>query len=220
MRRGGTAGPRGICFVTDRGATGGRPLIEVARAAVAGGVEMVQLREKDLAGRPLLALARELVEAVRSAGPRRRVIVNDRLDVALAAKAAGVHLPSDGLPIEGARRCSGGRFLIGRSVHSLAEARQAAKEGADYLFFGPVFATPSKTAYGPPQGTDALRKVVGTVEIPVWAIGGINPGTAGELRGIGIAGVAVISAIAAAPDPAEAARVLSAALGGEAGERV
>jgi thiamine-phosphate pyrophosphorylase len=219
MRRDGHPGPPGLCFVTDRGVTGGRPLMDVARAAVAGGVDMVQLREKDLAGRALLALARELVDTVRAAGPRRRVIVNDRLDVALAAKAAGVHLPSDGLPIEGARRCSGGRFLIGRSVHSLAEARQAAGEGADYLFFGPVFATPSKSAYGPPQGTDALRKIVAAVEPPVWAIGGINVATAGELRGIGIAGVAVISAIAAAPDPAAAARALRAALGGEGSAR-
>ncbi|MBI4169237.1 MAG: thiamine phosphate synthase [Acidobacteria bacterium] len=212
MRRSASPGTPGICFVTDRGATEGRPLIDVARAAIAGGADVVQLREKDLEGGALLALARELVEAARTAGGRCRVIVNDRLDVALAAKAAGVHLPSDGLPIEGARRCSGKRFLIGRSVHSLAEARQAAREGAHYLFFGPIFATPSKTPYGPPQGTDALRRVVDAVEVPVWAIGGISPGTAGDLRGIRIAGVAVISAIAAAPDPAEGVRALRSAL--------
>ena len=204
----------GVCFVTSRTATGDRPLLEVVKGAIAGGCDLIQVREKDLAGGPLLALAREIVEVAKSTAGRCPVVVNDRLDVALAAKAAGVHLPADGLPIDLVRRGTGKRFVIGRSVHSLAEARQAQKEGADYLFFGPVFETPGKTVFGPPQGPDALRKIVEAVRIPVWAIGGINPESAARLRGIPIAGVAAISFIAAAADPAEAVRVLRASLPG------
>jgi thiamine-phosphate diphosphorylase len=202
----------GICFVSDRYATAGRPLVEVVKAAIDGGTVVVQIREKDLAGGPLLRLAKEIVETARVGGGRCRVVVNDRLDVALAARAAGAHLPADGLQIEAARRHVSKRFLIGRSVHSLAEARQAEKAGADYLFFGPIFETPSKARFGPPQGTAALRRLVASVRIPVWAIGGINHATVADLRGIPIAGVAVVSAIAAAPEPAEAVRALKAAL--------
>jgi thiamine-phosphate diphosphorylase len=205
--------PPGIAFVTGREATGGRGLLEVVRQAIAGGADLVQLREKDLGGRELLTLARDSVEAARGSG-RCRVIVNDRLDVALAARAAGVHLPAEGLPIGAVRRLAPKRFLVGRSVHSLAEAQRARKEGADYVIFGPVFATPSKLAYGPPQGPDALRKLAAAVKLPVWAIGGITPTTAAELRGLPIAGVAAISAIAAAEDPAQAVRDLRAALAG------
>ncbi|HYS05190.1 MAG TPA: thiamine phosphate synthase [Candidatus Dormibacteraeota bacterium] len=204
----------GVCFVTSRTATGERPLLEVVKGAIAGGCDLIQVREKDLAGGPLLALAREIVEVAKSTARRCPVVVNDRLDVALAAKAAGVHLPADGLPIEKVRRAAGKRWVIGRSVHSLAEARQAQKEGADYLIFGPVFETPGKAAFGPPQGPDLLRKVVEGVRVPVWAIGGITPGRAAELRGLAIAGVAAISCIAGAPDPAAAVGLLRAALVG------
>ena len=202
----------GVCFVTDRRATGDRPLLEVARSAMAGGAGMVQLREKDLDGKELLHLARDLVEAARQAGGRCRVLVNDRLDVALAAKAAGVHLPAEGLPIGDVRRHAPKKFLVGRSVHTAAEAQKARKEGADYLILGPIFATPSKAAYGPPLGPAVLRKVAEAVDIPVWAIGGITPDTAAELRGMPIAGVAAITAIAGAADPALAVAALRAAL--------
>ena len=204
----------GVCFVTSRTATGERPLLEVVKGAIAGGCDLIQVREKDLAGGPLLALAREIVEAAKSTARRCPVVINDRLDVALAAKAAGVHLPADGLAIDQVRRAAGKRWAIGRSVHSLPEARQAQKEGADYLFFGPVFETPGKAAFGPPQGPDALRKVLEGVRVPVWAIGGITPERAAELRGLAIAGVAAISCIAAAPDPAAAVGDLRAALVG------
>jgi len=202
----------GVCFVTSRAATGERPLLEVAQAAIAGGCDLLQVREKDLPGGPLLELCRSIVEAAKAAGPRCAVAVNDRLDVALAARAAAVHLPATGLPIAPVRRVAGRRCVVGRSVHSLAEARQAQKEGADYVIFGPVFETPGKAAFGPPQGLEALRKVLEAVRLPVWAIGGITPARAAELRGLRIAGVASISAIAAAPDPAEAVRALRAAL--------
>ncbi|OLC53264.1 MAG: thiamine-phosphate diphosphorylase [Acidobacteria bacterium 13_1_40CM_4_69_4] len=198
----------GVCFVTGRASGLGRPLIEVARSAIEGGCDLVQVREKELTGGPLLQMAREVVELAKPRSPRCAVLVNDRLDVALAARAAGVHLPADGLPIEQVRRHAGRRFLIGRSVHSLAEARRAQKEGADYIFFGPVFATPSKASFGRPQGPEALKKVVESVRIPVWAIGGVDPATAAELRGIRIAGVAVISFILSAADPSEAVRAL------------
>jgi thiamine-phosphate pyrophosphorylase len=202
----------GVCFVTDRRAAGSRALLDLARAAMAGGADLVQLRDKDLGGKELLHLARELVEAARSAGGRCRVLINDRLDVALAAKAAGVHLPAEGLPIGSVRAHAPKRFLVGRSVHSLGEAQKARKEGADYLFLGPIFATPSKAAYGPPLGPAVLRKAAESVDLPVWAIGGITPATAAELRGIPIAGVAAISAIAGAPDAGAAVAALRAAL--------
>ena len=192
----------GVCFVTARAATAGRPIEDVARGAIEGGCELLQVREKDLMGDALLTLARGIVDAAKPRGARCTVVVNDRLDVALAAKAAGVHLPA------------GKKFVIGRSVHSLAEARQAQKDGADYLFFGPLFETQGKTDDRPPQGPDALRAILGAVRIPVWAIGGVKPETAVLLRGLPIAGVAAISFIAAAPDPAEAVRALRAALQG------
>jgi thiamine-phosphate diphosphorylase len=204
--------PPGVCFVTSREAAGERPLLEVVAQAIAGGCDLVQVREKDLLGGPMLQLVRSIVEAAKPRGARCPVVVNDRLDVALAAKAAGIHLPADGLPIAPVRRHAPKKFLVGRSVHSLAEAKQARNDGADYLFFGPVFATPSKSAFGPPQGPEMLRKVAEAVKIPVWAIGGINAGTAAELRGLPIAGVAAISFIATAADPAAAIGALRAAL--------
>ncbi len=216
MSRGAPSPGPGVCFVTDRNATAGRPLLDVVRAALAGGVDVLQVREKDLPGGSLLALAKEMVEAARAAGGRCRVVVNDRLDVALAAKAAGVHLPAEGLPVDLVRKRAGARFLVGRSAHSLSEAQRAQKEGADYVVLGPVFPTPSKAALGPPLGPAALRKAAESLRIPVWAIGGINPATAAELSGIPIAGVAAISAIAAAPEPGEAVRALRAALAGRA----
>lgn len=215
--RGGGRGPIGLCLVTDRTATGGRPPGAIALAAVSGGVDLIQVREKDLPGGELLLLVREIVDGLRAARERARVVVNDRLDVALAGKAGGVHLPSEGLPTRGVRERSSRNLLIGRSVHSLAEARQAEKEGADYVFFGPVFDTPSKAAFGPPQGVAALRKVVSSVKLAVWAIGGINSSTVGELAGIPIAGIAAISAFATAEDPAASARSLREALGAPGG---
>ena len=205
----------GVICVTDRRAAGGRPIADLVRAAVAAGADMVQIREKDLGGGPLLLLVKEAVAIAREAGARCRIIVNDRLDVALAAKASGAHLPAEGLPVGEARRKVGARFLLGRSVHSLAEARQAEKEKADYLIFGPIFATPSKAGLGAPHGPEGLRKLLGTVRIPIYAIGGINVTTIEALRGIPIAGIAAIGAIASAEDPGRAIRELRAALAGE-----
>jgi thiamine-phosphate pyrophosphorylase len=214
MTAGFDGGLPGVCFVTDRHAAGDRPILEVATAAIQGGASLLQVREKDLSAKDLLRLVLDLRAAAHAIGSERvRIVVNDRLDVAVAAKAAGVHLPSTGLPVAAVRQKVGRKFLIGRSVHGLAEAREAEKAGADYLVFGPVFATPSKIGLGEPQGAATLAKLVQAVRVPVWAIGGIQPENAALLRGTGIAGVAAITAIAAAPDPAAAVRALRAALG-------
>jgi thiamine-phosphate pyrophosphorylase len=134
--------------------------------------------------------------------------------VALAARAEGVHLPAAGLDVAAVRRHAGRNFLIGRSVHSIPEARAAERDGADFLLFGPVFETASKKPYGPPQGVDTLLRVARDVRLPVWAIGGITTDTGRLLRGAPIAGVGCIGAIAAAPDPAAAVRALLEAIGG------
>ena len=175
------------------------------------GVRAVQLREKDLGAAELLALAQPLRELTRRV--RARLFVNDRVDVALAVEADGVQRGHTSLPVRLMKTVAGARLLIGASVHSLEEARVAELEGADFLVFGPVYDTPSKRPYGPPQGVEALRRVVGSVSIPVFAIGGITPERVGEVRKRGAHGVAVISAILAAERPAEAAKAFVDALG-------
>jgi thiamine-phosphate pyrophosphorylase len=210
----GAAGAR-LMLVTDTRRLAGRTPGDLVAAAIAGGVTRIQVRERTLPGGALLRLVEEILATAKGRAPAKVAVhVNDRLDVALAAGASGVHLPASGLPIPAVRRKVGARFTIGRSVHSVAEARAAQKEGADELIFGPVFATPEKAAFGPPQGIDALRKVLDAVRIPVWAIGGIDSETAKELRGLPIAGVAAIGAFATAEDPARAARDLMTALAG------
>ncbi len=213
MKRPGEDVRRGaICYVTDRRLTSGRPLLGIIEGAIRGGVDLIQIRDKDLAAAELLKIAQAALEMAKGAGGRCRIMVNDRLDVALAARASGVHLPGDGLPPREVRSRVTRRFLIGRSIHALAEGRDAAKAGVDYLFFGPVFATPDKAAFGAPQGVDALRKVAGTLRLPVWAIGGVSLATVAELHGVPIAGIAAIRAIGEADDPAGAVGALRAAL--------
>jgi thiamine-phosphate pyrophosphorylase len=208
----GARGRPGLMLVSDTRLLHGRSLAEVVEAAIGGGVTRIQVRERGMPGGALTRLVEEIVEAAKRQADRRvAVLVNDRLDVALAAGAAGVHLPAAGLPVKAVRQRVGARFRIGRSVHSLAEARAAEKEGADEVLFGPVFETPEKAAFGPPQGVEALKKVIDGVRVPVWAIGGITPETTPALRGLPIAGVAAIGAFTVA-DPAQAARDLAAAL--------
>jgi thiamine-phosphate pyrophosphorylase len=154
----------------------------------------IQIREKDLEGGALVELARFAVKEASAASVR--VLINDRLDVALAANAAGVHLGEQSLPVEIVARWrrSAGRpdFMIGASTHSLEAARAAEREGADYIFFGPVFATPSKAEYGAPQGIERLREVCAAVAIPVLAIGGVRYENTGACLEAGAAGVAAI----------------------------
>jgi thiamine-phosphate pyrophosphorylase len=164
------------------------------RRAAAAGAGWIQIREKDLDSRSLVELAHFAVGETRENSVR--VLVNDRLDVALAANAAGVHIGENSMPLEAVTewRRSTGRldFLIGASCHSLESARAAERCGADYIFFGPVFATPSKAAFGAPQGTERLREVCASVGIPVLAIGGVNVENARECMVAGAAGIAAI----------------------------
>lgn len=197
-----------LVLVTDRRAARDGALVPAVRAALDAGLPAVQLREKDLAGRALFALAEELRAATAATGAL--LLVNDRVDVALAVGADGVHLPGGGLPVDVARRLLPAGALVGVSTHAPGEAA-----GADYAFFGPVWATPSKAAFGPPQGTDALRAAVGAAgDVPVLAIGGVTAARVAEARAAGAAGVAVVAAILGAGDPAAATRDLLAALAG------
>jgi len=191
--------------VTDRHATGNRDLVDVVERALDAGLPAVQLREKDLPGRTLLALAARLRKATAARGAA--LFVNDRLDVALAVGADGVHLGEHSFPVDVARVVLPAA-TIGASVH---EVTDAATSTADFVFFGPVFATPSKASFGDPQGTARLADAVRAAAAPVLAIGGIDRETAAEVRATGAHGMAVIRAILAAADPAEATRALVAA---------
>lgn len=199
-----------LLVVTDRHATGGRPLLDVVHAALEGGARLVQLREKDLDGGPLLALAEELVREARRFDAR--VLVNDRIDVALAAGAAGVVLPADSFPTEAARRLLGPQALLARSTHSPAEAERAAREGCDFALFGPVFPTPSKATYGAPQGIERLSEAC-RAPLPVYAVGGVTAENAAAARRAGAAGVALIREVMSANDPRQATAALLAAFG-------
>ncbi len=193
-----------LYFVTDRKQTADRPLADVVHAALDGGVRAVQLREKDLEGRELYALAEQL--RTLTARYRAQLLVNDRLDVALAVEADGVHLGQHSFSVQDARRLLGAGKLIGVSTHSRQEITAA--QGADFMLFGPVYYTPSKAAYGEPQGLDRLRAAVAHSAVPVFAIGGIKTGRVADVLETGAHGIAMISAISAAPDPAQAAREL------------
>jgi thiamine-phosphate pyrophosphorylase len=199
-----------LYLVTD-GAIARRPLAEVVEECLGAGLRALQLREKDLGVRDLLGLASELREGTRRHGAR--LLVNDRADVALAVGADGVQRTHASLPVAALRRIAAPPFLIGASVHSEAEAREAVAEGADFLVFGPVYDTPSKQRYGPPQGLEALGRLAVVVDRPVLAIGGITPPRVREVLGVGAAGVAVISAILGAERPADATKAFVDALG-------
>jgi thiamine-phosphate pyrophosphorylase len=172
-------------------------------------VDWIQLREKDLSAKELAKITQESMRrvAAHSEGSATRVLVNDRLDVALSVRAGGVHLGENGLPVAGAKRliethASGKDFLIGVSCHSLEAANSAADQGASYIFFGPVFATPSKAAFGAPQGLGPLGEVCRSVAIPVLAIGGVTLENAAACFAAGASGIAAIRMFQDAPDPA------------------
>jgi len=191
-----------LYLVTDRLHTGGRDLLWVLEQALEGGVKAIQLREKDLSGKELFILAektRRLCQRYEAA-----LLINDRLDVALAVDAAGVQLGKSSLPLPDARALLGNNRYIGASVHSLEEAQYAEIDGADFIVFGPVYFTPSKAAYGAPQGVPALKKIVEIARLPVYAIGGIKPDNITELRSACVKRVALISAIVEAPQPKQA----------------
>lgn len=209
-----------VCYVTDRkalpadetaGTLSNKMLLDTIRAAAGAGVDWVQLREKDLPARELFALVREAVAlaSVRSGSiwPRStKIIVNDRLDIALAAGAAGVHLGHASAPVrEVVRWCRAGNapvdFLVGVSCHSLEGAQEAENAAASYTYFGPIYETPSKIPFGKPHGVEELAQVAKAVSIPVIAIGGINESNAADCIRAGAAGIAAIRMIQDAADP-------------------
>jgi thiamine-phosphate pyrophosphorylase len=213
MRRGPV-----LCYVTDRRLLAKmeaedprEALLGRIEAAASAGVDWIQIREKDLSGRDGVLLVREALRRVRKSSAGQAVpallTVNDRLDVALSEHAGGVHLGEQGLPVAEAKRLVGSHadsrdFLVGVSCHSLEAARSAERDGADYLFFGPVFATPSKAAGGAPQGLERLAEVSAAVSIRVIAIGGITMENAAGCLRAGAAGLAAIRLFQQAEDPA------------------
>jgi thiamine-phosphate pyrophosphorylase len=194
-----------LYLITDRKLSQ-RPLAERVAAALngVGARATVQLREKDLSARELLELGRSVLAACRAHGAR--LLINDRIDVALALGADGVHLGSGSLPASEARRLLGPKALIGVSCHSAAELSER-RDGADFSTWGPVFPTASKAKYGPPVGFSGIEKAL-ELGVPLVGLGGLRPENAGSLRAHGISGVACIGAVFGAQEPGAAARAL------------
>lgn len=192
-----------LYLVTDRNQTGGRDLLWVLQQALDGGVKAVQLREKDLSGRDLFSLAERLHKLCQAYDAA--LFINDRVDVAMAVDAAGVQLSKASLPIVTVRALLGPQKIVGVSTHSLQEAKEAEQASADFVLFGPVYFTPSKAAYGSPQGLAALKTIVANISLPVYAIGGIKSENIDVTKRLGVRGVALISAIVSAESPKEAA---------------
>ena len=190
-----------LCLVTDRHVGDESTLVERVAQAVAGGVDLVQLREKDLHGAQLLDLAQRLRQAI---GDRALLVINERVDVAAALPADGAQLGEDAVPVPVARRILGPDLLIGRSVHSVAGAKQAVPEGANFLVVGTMF--PSRSHPGEePAGPKLVAQVVRSCSLPAIGIGGITSENCSQVMEAGAMGVAVITGILAAPDPGEAA---------------
>ena len=184
---------------------------EVTAAVLRGGAEVIQLRDKVSVDRDLLSLARKLKEICGRFGVP--LIVNNRVDIALAAGADGVHLGPEDLPVEIARRLAGSDFLIGGSAGSVEVARRLAREGADYLGVGAIFeARPSKADASAPRGTRVLKEIGRAVDLPLFGIGGIDEENAREVIEAGACGIAVIRALNQAENPEEAARRLCCAI--------
>lgn len=198
-------------LVTDRSLSRGRALVEVVAEAVAGGVTCVQLREKNCSTREFLDEALLLKELLQPLG--LPLIINDRVDIALAVGADGVHLGQSDMPILHARRLLGPDCLIGISAESLDDALEAEQQGADYIGISPVFSTPTKTDTAPALGLEGLRRIREQVRIPLVGIGGINLSNAGQVRDAGADGVAVVSAIMAAASPRQVAEAIRRAVG-------
>ena len=196
--------------MTDRHQIGDRDLLTVVGQALQAGVRAVQLREKDLPTRDLYHLAGKVLAMTRAAGAA--LLVNDRVDVALALSADGVQLTRRSLPPREARDILGARKLIGVSCHSPAEVREAEEGGADFVVLGPIFETPSKAPFGPPLTTDIVRQARAITSLPILAIGGINAVRIPEVMAAGADGVGVISAVMAVSEPGAAASELLTAV--------
>jgi thiamine-phosphate pyrophosphorylase len=196
-----------LLLVTDRHATAGRDLVDVVERALDAGLPAVQLRDKDLPGRESFRLAERLRDVTMRAGAL--LFVNDRIDVARAVGADGVQLGATSLPVDAARALLDASVIVGASVHAPEEIEATA---ADFVVFGPVFDTPSKRAFGAPQGTARLRDAIARATVPVLAIGGVEQSNIEAVRAAGAHGVAVIRAILASADPARATRGLLASM--------
>jgi len=195
-----------LYLITDRKQTR-MPLPDAVRFALEGGVRAVQLRERDLPIRELLAVAQELRQLTREFNAK--LFINDRVDVAVAVEADGVHLGHESMPPEAVRTIVGSRMLVGVSTHSTGEAKAAEAGGADFITFGPIFATPSKIRYGAPVGTDAILDLKKQVRLPVFGLGGIKTETVREVLRAGADGIAMISAIFGADDIRKAAEEMN-----------
>lgn len=196
----------GLYVITDRHQTLGRPLEEIIREAIKGGAKAFQLREKDLSAKELFELGSRLLMVTRKGGAQ--LLINDRVDVALALGADGVHLAQSSLPPGSVRRLLQKRMQLGVSCHSMAEAIKAEEGGADFITLGPIFPTLSKLRYGPPLGPGIITEARKKVSIPIFAIGGIKASNVPDVMACGVDGVAVISAIMGAEDVVQAVREL------------
>jgi len=184
--------------------------MEITRLAIAGGADTIQYREKSGSTREMIEIARNMKRLCLEAGVT--FIVNDRLDVAIAAEADGVHLGQDDFPIPMARQILGEGRIIGGSAATLDEARKCLSEGADYVGFGPVYPTSSKDDAGPVSGIDILKQVIEIIPLPIIAIGGVGAENIPDVMRAGARGIAVISAVCCQDDPDEATRSLYQAL--------
>jgi thiamine-phosphate pyrophosphorylase len=192
----------GLYVITDEGISHGLSHVEIARRAVEGGADTIQLRDKARTGKDMLSIALQIRDITRSNGVS--FIVNDRLDLALASEADGVHLGQEDLPVPYARKIAPKGFVIGTSVRTVEEAVKAEGEGADYIALSPIFDTATKQDAGPGNGLQRLREIKTSVSIPVIAIGGIGKGNLRQVMEAGADGVAVISAVVGQKDIAKA----------------
>jgi thiamine-phosphate pyrophosphorylase len=197
-----------LLVVTDGPLAAPRSVEDVVREALAGGAAAIQLRNKGESARELLEVGRVLRELTRAAGAL--LFVNDRLDIALALEADGVHVGPDDLPVTSVRTVAPPGFLVGRSADDPEVARRAIADGADYIGCGAVYATSTKLDAGDVIGLSGLRTIVESVDRPVVAIGGITVERAAEVAATGVAGIAVVGAVMSAADPAAATRALLA----------
>jgi len=196
-----------LYLVTDRGLSRGRSTLEIVQAAVRGGVTCVQLREKNCSAREFIAEATAIQSFLKEHGIP--LIINDRLDIAQAIQADGVHLGQNDIPLKMARAIVKDSMLIGISAESLQDAVEAERDGADYIGVSPIYTTATKSDTAPALGLEGLREIRKAVKIPLVGIGGLNSSNAAEVIGNGADGIAVVSAIVSADDPENAAAELS-----------
>lgn len=194
-----------LYVITDKAGSEKRPLKETVNLAIKGGADVIQLRDKKASDRELAKIAEELLTVTRPANIP--LIVNDRISVAAAVGADGVHLGQDDESLDKARSILGPNALVGRSTHSKEQAIKAQNEGFDYIGVGPVFATPTKPAYEA-VGLELVRFAAGSIKIPFVAIGGIDPSNAGQVKKMGAKTIAVVRAVMAGDSPESAARLL------------